>query len=452
MPVDYEHPAGTTLDLAVIRHVAQTPDQRIGSLVVNFGGPGDPGTETLPEFLSSFPAEIRDRFDIVSFDPRGTGSSRPVDCVDDATTDKLVAQDPTPDTDAELHDYYRGDVDGIDLVAACVERNGSWLADVGTRNVARDMNQLRRALGDEKLTYVGFSYGTAIGAVFAEMFPADIRALVLDGAVNLSASPAQELAANAVGFESALDTFLADCSARTSCPLRRDGNPRTALERLRDRFEAGIRINGSYRYPDGPDRIGKVGVGEFYLAVLAALYQRSSWPDLAEALADASRGDGHVLLALADLYTGRGADGHFDNREEAISIINCDDRPDPLVSESDFDANFRTFSVKYPFWGRWLASTPLGCDPRLPRPAPGEALGDVRAPDAPPVLVVGTTGDPATPYAGAQDMVTRLAGSVLLTATNTQHGAYARDNACINTAVDRYLVDLVLPAAGTVCR
>lgn len=451
VPVDYSAPDTATLDLAVSRLPARDPGHRIGSLVMNFGGPGDPGAETLHDFASTMPAAIRQRFDLVSFDPRGTGTSKPIDCVDDATMDKVVAQDPTPDTDAELPTYYKGDLDGIDMVAACIAKNGDWLAHVGTRNVARDVNQLRRALGEEKLTYLGFSYGTVIGAVYAQQFPSNVRALVLDGAVNLSATRLDEATANAVGFEHALKTFLDDCASRPSCAFRSGGDPRAALDRLRDRFERGLTLPASYRYRGGATREGRVGVGGFYLGILAGLYDQSSWPTLARALSDATKDDGHLLLAFADAYTGRAVDGHFDNRSEAISMINCADDPTPTESEDAFAADLHTFARAYPFWGRWIAAAPLGCDVRLPRPTAAEVLGDVRTTGAPPVLVVGTTDDPVTPFAGAQDMATRLGGSVLLTARGTQHAAYAKGNACVDDAVDAYLIDLTLPAPGTVC-
>src|SRR5581483_3151622 len=262
VPVDYSKPKGDRVGLALIRMPAGDPSRRIGSLVINFGGPGDPGTETLRNGgLTTLPREIRDRFDIVSFDTRGTGSSRPIDCVDDTTFDKLWAEDPTPDSPADLRGFYDGSAFSVDLVRQCLKRQGAWLADVGTRNVARDLDRIRAALGEAKLTYLGYSYGTVLGAVYAQEFPKRIRAFVLDSAVDLSSSFSEQQQRNAAGFEHALDEFLADCAARPGCSFHSDGDPRRALDDLRNQFENGLVL---------PTRDGRrVGVSEFYVAILA---------------------------------------------------------------------------------------------------------------------------------------------------------------------------------------
>ncbi len=215
------------------------PRRRLGSLVFNFGGPGDAGTTTLPGFATQIPADIRARYDLVSFDPRGTGSSRPVKCVDNATADRLNAVDPTPNSDADLQSFYDGTHEPVDLVARCVARNGTWLAQLGSRNVARDLDRLRGALRDDTLTYLGFSYGTVIGAVYAQMFPDRVGKMVLDSPVDLSATPLEELRGNSDGFEQALDDFLADCAARSSCSFHRKGDPTKALRALAGALRTG---------------------------------------------------------------------------------------------------------------------------------------------------------------------------------------------------------------------
>ena len=200
VPVDYTNPGGEQVGLAVSRLRATDPARRRGSLVFNFGGPGDPGSETLPTFAAAIPSAVRARYDLVSFDPRGTGKSRPVECVDDAQADRLNAVDPTPNSDADLRSFYDGTHEPVDLVAQCVARNGAWLAQVGSRNVARDLDRLRTALGDDTLSYVGFSYGTVIGAVYAQMFPDRVGRMVLDSPVDLSASALEELRGNSAGL------------------------------------------------------------------------------------------------------------------------------------------------------------------------------------------------------------------------------------------------------------
>jgi pimeloyl-ACP methyl ester carboxylesterase len=445
VPVDWSQPAGPQVALAVARRAAKDQRHRLGSLVINYGGPGDPGTQSLRLASGDVPAAIRQRFDLVSFDPRGTGASRPIACVDDATYDRILAQDPTPDSPEQLRSFYNGTNGPVDLVQACVDQQGAWLAQVGTRNTARDLEALRAAIGEPKLTFLGYSYGTVMGAVYAQMYPDRIRAMVLDGAVNLSASASSELHDNAAGFEQALDAFLADCAARTSCPFHEHGDPRAALDQLRQQFESGTQL------PVGEGR--QAGATLFYLALASGLYDRANgWPFLAKALAGAVRGSGSGLAALADPLSGRGPDGHFDDLQEALATIRCDDRHDPLVSFSDYQAAYAQYSQQFPIFGAFLASSPLGCDPRLPAPPAAEQVGDVRVNAAPPILVVGTTGDPATPYVGALDLQQRLGGSRLLTLVSTEHAGYGKGIACVDNAVDRYLLGRVLPPAGQRCR
>jgi pimeloyl-ACP methyl ester carboxylesterase len=444
VPVDAAAPAGASVSVALIRAPARDPERRVGSLVVNFGGPGDAGTETLPRVIGRFPAVIRDRFDIVSFDPRGTGGTRAIDCVDDTTTDVLAAEDPTPDDLGELERFYTGANAAVDVEKACIDRYGTWLAAVGTRNVARDLERIRVALGGRRLDFLGYSYGTVLGAVYAQEFPDRVRTMVLDGAVNLSATPAEEQAANASGFEGALDRFLQWCDGRARCPFD-DGDPRAALTRLRDRFESGLLV------PAGDSRAA--GVGTFYLALIAALYDRDDgWPALALALTRASRGDGTVLQHLADAYLGRDENGRYDVLQEAIGPIRCADARRPLVDFPEYRATFERLTAEYPFFGALVGSSQTGCDPRLPVPVPGDEVGDVRAaPDA-PVLIIGTTGDPATPYEGAIDLATRIRGSRVLTFESAEHAAYGRGDGCIDDAVNRYLLTRRLPPPGTRCR
>ena len=445
VPVDYRSPSGPSVDLAVERLPAPDRAHRIGSLVINYGGPGDPGTETLKLAGKSIPKSVRDRFDLVSFDPRGTGASRPIDCIDDATSDRLFAEDPTPDTPADLPRFYAGTNSSVDVMKACIDRFGTWLAEVGTRNVARDMDRLRSALGDSKLTYLGYSYGTVLGAVYAQMFPDRVRAMVLDSAVDLSSTPEEEELGNAQGFEDALDAFLADCAAHSSCAFHSGGDPHTALSRLQARFEGGLQL------PTADGR--KAGQGAFYLALVAALYDKQEgWPTLARALHNAQQGDGTLLQLLADTYTGRDSNGKYDNVQEAITPIRCVDRRDAKVSFEEYRTTFQQYSTQYPFLGAFVAASPIGCDPRLPVAAPGEDVGDVHVTQAPPILIVGTTHDPATPYEGAVDLRTRLARSRLLTFDSTEHGSYAKGIPCIDNAVNRYLLTLKLPPRGTRCK
>ena len=451
VPVDYSRPDGDSVDIAVARLRATQRDRHLGALVFNFGGPGDAGSETLRSYAAQIPAAIRARYDLVSFDPRGTGKSRPVECVDDPTADRLNAADPTPNSDADLRTFYDGTHDPVDVVARCVARNGGWLAQLGSRNVARDLDRLRGALDEDTLSFVGFSYGTVIGSVYAQMFPDRVGRMVLDSPVDLSADALEELRGNAEGFETALDDFLADCASSSDCPFHSRGDPTAALAALERRFERGDELP-AVDLATGARSKRKAGVAAFYTALISALYDRQfGWPQLADALADARKGDGSYLLALADLYNGRRDDGSYDNIDEVIGVILCDDRDDPVPSFDDFRAEYDRQLEEFPLLGAFVGSTPLGCDPRLPRPPASEQVGDVRVAGSAPILVVGTTRDPATPFAGAQDLVTRLAGSRLLTFDSTEHTAYTKTR-CIDRAIDAYLLRGTLPAEGTVCK
>jgi pimeloyl-ACP methyl ester carboxylesterase len=449
VPVDYSQPDGEQVKLAVARHRATDTSHRLGSLVFNFGGPGDAGTQTLPDFVSAIPAEIKARYDLVSFDPRGVGRSKPITCIDDKTNDLLAAEDPTPNSDADLRAFYDGTNEVVDLVAACVARNGAWLGQVGSRDVARDMDRLRAALGDDQLNYLGYSYGTVIGAVYAQMFPQRVGRLVLDSPVNLSSTALEELHADANGFETALDEFLADCAAHSRCTFHSAGDPVAAFRELQQRFEGGLTLKTTTATGKRGSRVA--GVGAFYTAVLSALYDKQfGWPELAQALEDAKTGDGTLLLELADSYNGRHDDGTYDNIDQVIGAILCDDRYDPMPSFEEYTAEYHDEVAEYPLLGSFVGSSTLGCDPRLPKPPESEQLGDVRASGTRPILVVGTTKDPATPFAGAQDLTTRLVGSRLLTFRSTEHTAYTK-SPCIDAAVDTYLLDGKLPPVGKTC-
>jgi pimeloyl-ACP methyl ester carboxylesterase len=444
VPTDYDHPKAGATSIRVIRRRADQPKQRIGSLVINYGGPGDPGAETLRDAAASMPAAIRHRFDLVSFDPRGTGKSHPVDCVDDATFERAWADDRTPDSREELPSYYDGTAGSVDLVAECIAHNGRWLTHVGTQNVARDLDRLRAGLGEDRLTFLGYSYGTVLGAAYAQLFPDRVRAMVLDAPVDLSSTMAEQQRGNAAGFEHALDEFLADCAARPKCAFHSHGDPRGALDALRKRLE------GDDRIPTAQGRT--IGSAELYIALLSALYSRDDWAFLADSLQRGARkDDGRGLEVLSDIYAGRRVDGTYSNFQEALGIIVCDDHPEPLVSFDAFVSMYDEFSKDYPVLGPVLGSGPVGCDPRLPAPRPDEQLGDVRVDHAPPLLLIGTTADPATPYAGAQDMQQRIADSALLTVEDTRHGGYATGNDCVDKIVDTYLISGTVPPPGARC-
>ena len=446
VPVDWADPGGEALGLALTRHPATSPDQRIGILVENPGGPGFGGVAFLQNTYGRLPDVVKGRFDLVSWDPRGTGNSRPVDCVDDAFLDlgaNVAAVPDTAETLAVARQYSRA------FARGCVQREGAYAGEVGTRNSARDLEAIRIALGEPSITYLGYSYGTVLGMAYAQMFPTAVRAMVLDGPPDYWTSDLDYAHTQAEGFMKALDAFLTWCTGSSSCALRAVGDPRELFQQLLDRANAGP-IPTQYT-ANGQTRTGALTGTLFETAVISTLYDESrGWPLLGRALQSGAQGDAGLLLALADSYMGRNVDGTWTSVLQANAVIDCVDRPDPKPRSAARElADVARFQSELPPWGgAWAVSSCAG----MPKPAKGDKLGDVHVTGTPPVLVVGTTGDPATPYSGAYAVVSRIAGSGLLTFESTEHTAYASGRSpCIDDAVDAYLVDGVMPAPGTSC-
>ena len=436
VPLVEDDPAQGTVPLALTRLPAADPDARIGSIVVNPGGPGVSAVDSLQATWSQVLPVVRERFDLVAFDPRGVGRSAPVRCASTAELDRYFALDPTPDDAAELEALVAG---SAALTAGCVQGAGRLLGHLSTADAAADLEQVRVAVGDERLTYLGFSYGTTIGAAYLERFPDRVRAMVLDSAFPPSLTWEQVLTGQAVGFDRALAAFLDDCE-RTGCVFREqvDGDLTAAYDRLVARVDA---------QPLPGDGTREVGPGELVLGVVAALYDRQSgWPALAAALAAAERGDGVPLLALADGYLGRGPEG-FTNVNEANLAVNCSDRPWP-DEPAAYVALADRLAEQAPRFGRSVALAGLPC---ATWPAdPADEPEPVTAEDAPPVVVIGTTGDPATPYEWSVALADRLESGVLLTHEGQGHTVYDVDGpSCVVEAVDAYLLELEVPDEQT---
>lgn len=440
VPLDYTQPGGTTISVAVIRLPARKPASRIGSLVFNPGGPGGSGIEFARQATSLFPGEILDRFDVVSFDPRGVGKSSPVDCIDDADLDKLLAVDPTPDSASERTQLFDAN---RDFARGCAFRSGRLLPHLGTVDVARDMDVLRTVLGDKRLTYLGFSYGTVLGARYAQQFPTHIRAFVLDGAVDPSLGSSQITLEQAKGFEQALAAFSSACDAE-HCPLSTHGKP--TLQVVREVISsADAHPYSASRYPNR-----KAHESEAMFGVAAGLYSKEfGWPVLREAAESAyTARDGSGLLALFDSLVERDQNGHYSNSVEAQAAISCVDSDYPHDPAS-YDRDAASFAKQSPTFGRALAYGTVACAywsaPPVTHPGP------VSAPGAPTIVVVGTTRDPATPYRWSQALADQLRG-VLLTHDGDGHTAYGyHRSSCVERVVDAYLVALTVPASGTRC-
>jgi pimeloyl-ACP methyl ester carboxylesterase len=433
VPEIYSHPAGRVLSIAVARLPAT--GRRAGSLVVNPGGPGASGIQFL-EADSNIFSQLTGHYDLVSFDPRGVGQSDPVRCLPPRQIDQQVDANPDPTTAAGRAQLVRL---SKHFAAACYRRNGNYLEHVGTIDEARDMDVLRAALGDRKLTYYGASYGTYLGAKYAQLFPTGIRAMVLDGALDPAQSVTAQNRAQAVGFETDLHDFESACVAAGSCPL---GSTQTAVEAWLHQLQRQITAH-PIRY-----RGRTFGPGELFEGIASGMYSPSNWSALWSALAAVKQGNPAGMFVFADALTERNTNGTYSNLIESNTAINCIDRPSPR-KVSTYVADAQSFATVAPDFGAAIEYGGMAC--AFWKVPPVENLHRVTAPGAPPILVIGTTRDPATPYVWAQALARQLDSGVLLTYDGDGHTAYIRHNACIDAAVQSYIVSLRPPAAGTVC-
>lgn len=440
VPLDYAKPEGETIELALIRAKARDKKKRLGSLVFNFGGPGGSGITTLPGAASEY-AALRDRYDLVSFDPRGVGRSAPVICEDDKQLDAYYAADSTPATPEE-EKVFLGNIETYQK--ACEKNSGKVLPHVGTENAARDLDRIRQALGDDKLNYFGISYGTELGGVYAHLFPKNVGRAVFDAVVDPTKNSEQGALGQAKGFQLALDNFAQDCVNRGDACRIQGSTPKE--------IEANI-IKLQKELAAEPI----AGIGDRKLTETAAtngiaqsLYSRELWPLLEQGLDEADGGQGQLLLALSDSLNGRDQQGRYSNIGAANTAINCADSKDRYTL-AQTKAKLPEFRAASPVFGDFLGWAMMSC---TDWPVPGAwNTPDVSAPGAAPILVIGNTGDPATPYEGARKMVERLGPGVgvELTYKGQGHGAYNSGDKCVQQAVNSYLLDGKVPGANTVC-
>ena len=446
LPLDHDEPEGAQVQVAMARVPATDPANRIGSLFVNPGGPGGAVVEYLQVAGSGLFADLNARFDIVGFDPRGVGQSRPaIDCQVDPETQGLYAGPvPTP-LDIDVAAYVARAQDYVD---ACLTANGDILEHVSTANVARDLDLLRAAVGDEQLTYLGYSYGTFLGATYAALFPDRYRALVLDGALDPEQyvhDPEALRTAQAGGFEDALDRFLAACAAdQVACSGFGGADPAAAYdELLATAAQTPIPAAGFVEDPRPvtPDEV---------LAVTAQLlYGKQAWGVLAAALAGAQAGDATLFRALYNTVVDqREPDGSPDPFPDRFRAINAADQEWPRDVDA-FLARADRDRMEFPHFGGFHGDIVQVLWPVDDEDAYGGPFAV--DPSAPAPLVVGTTHDPATPYSGAEALAEQLGNAALLTMDGDGHTAYGGNSACIDRATEAYLLDLTLPPVGTVC-
>ncbi|MFE1313400.1 alpha/beta hydrolase [Streptomyces sp. NPDC058755] len=439
-PRDWSDPKGDTIDIALIRAKATgDPSRRIGSLVFNFGGPGGSGVATLPAFGADY-AALNTRYDLVSFDPRGVGRSAPVKCESDAQLDEFFQQDATPDDSAEraqLLDRTK------QFNSACEKNSKQTLPHVRTTDAARDMDLMRQVLGDDKLHYFGISYGTELGGVYAHLFPKNVGRAVFDAVVDPTLNPEQSALGQAKGFQLALDNFAEACTSKTTeCPI--GDTPQEVKDRIA-KLLAGLEkkpIPGIF-----PRQLTQTAATN---GIAQSLYSKDFWEYLTEGLEQAYEGDGKILMLLSDSMNGRSENGEYSNITAANIAINCSDEK-PRYTADQVQQRVPEFRAASPVFGDYLAWGMVSCTDWA---VPGAAdHPDVSAPGSAPILVVGNTGDPATPYAGAKQMVDALGKGVgvELTYKGQGHGAYDSKNKCVQSAVNDYLLDGKVPKAGTVC-
>ncbi|RKS74700.1 TAP-like protein [Actinomadura pelletieri DSM 43383] len=440
VPLDHSRPSGEKIGIALIRVPATDPRHRIGSLLFNFGGPGGDGVTTLAQVAGQYNA-LRARYDLVGFDPRGVGRSAPVRCAGARQMDRLLALDDSPDTAAERAAYIGG---RAAFNKECAARSGRLLPHVGTVDAVRDLDLIRAALGDDRLHYFGISYGTWLGGAYAHRYPHRVGRAVLDGAVDTTIGSADLALQQAAGFQRALGEFGRACArlGRRSCPLGTDGpSVVRSVARILDRLDTRtLPTLGGRRLTQS---LGTTGV-------VAGLYSRDAWPYLAQGLVDAvKRHDGTLLLLLADAQNGRQENGAYTNLTAANTAITCADGTD-RHGPADVRRLLPAFRRASPVFGTSMAWALLQC---TGWPVPGDATArGVSAPSAAPILVIGNTGDPATPYRWAHALTRELGGrAALLTLRGQGHGAYDTGDRCVRSTVHAYLFHGTVPRAGATC-
>ena len=436
VPLDYAKPAGATIELALL--AAPATGRRIGAMVVNPGGPGVPGTDYAAVSARAFRKPLREHYDIVGFDPRGTGASSPVDCLSDSALTTYLAGDPDPDDPSEEAAYFAG---ARAIGAGCAKLSGPVAAHVSTVEAARDMDVLRAALGTARLTYFGASYGTKLGATYADLFPSRVGRFVLDGAVD-PALPTRELnLQQAQGFETALRAYVANCTKSHGCFLGDTVDDGVAkVKAFLDDLDA---------HPLSTRDGRELTEADAFYGLAYPLYSRDLWLLLSTSLKAALAGDGSALMLLADTYLERTGTRYRNNTNEAIYAINCLDDPWARHTPAEVSADLPDFERASPTFGRvfaWLGASCSGL--RVPTTSRPHA---VHAAGAAPIVVTGTTRDPATPLQWAKNLASELESGVLVTRDGDGHTAYNSGNSCVDRALEAYLVDGTVPHDGLEC-
>ena len=437
VPLDYDNPTGKTASIAISKSAAS--GDRVGSLLMNPGGPGASGLSLASQADGT---DLTKRFDVIGFDPRGVGASTPsISCL---TPQEADAERQDLDLDMSPAGIAETEKEHTEYARKCTQRAGNdLLAHVGTKEVVRDMDIIRGVLGDEKLNYVGYSYGTRLGSTYAETFPTHVRAMVLDGAVDPEQNPLDELVGQAAGFQKVFDEYARDCAKKSDCPLGTD--PAAASASYRSL------VNPLIDTPAQTSDPRNLGYNDAMTGVQQALYSADLWRLLTVGLRELRDGRGDTLLKLADIYDGRRDDGTYSNLNDAFNAIRCVDEP-PIRDRAAVGATDLRYRQAAPFLddGRGTGQAPLDVCAFWPVPN-SSTSHSISMQGLPKVVVVSTTRDPATPYQAGVDLARQLGGS-LITFDGDQHTvALASGVQCVDDPVVSYLTDLTEPTPGLRC-
>ena len=447
VPIDYADLTIGTFKIAVLRYKAQDPKNRIGFLIVNPGGPGGSGVDYAYNAEYVFDPDVLDRYDIVGFDPRGVNRSAPIECLTDEETDASYASDAKPDTEAELEQAL---ADSKDFIKKCEEKN-EFLTHYSTAESARDMDILRAALGDKKLNYFGKSYGTYLGTLYAQFFPDKVGRMILDGALDPNISILEQNISQAKGFDDALDAFLADCAKQDDCPLPK--NKQEATLKIIALFETAA-LNPLPRKTKVENDERTATESLIVLGTASALYDDvDGWPKLRTAFLEGQQGYGDTFLDLADQYSGRSSDGSYMSNElDSGAIIDCLDWPDTRSVEKT-KADAKRFTDAAPVFGPYLAYTNISCKYLTPptKDKLTRSTNKITSIKTAPVIVIGTTRDPATPYEWSVGLHQIFKNSKLISLDADGHTGQGRGSACVDNAVDAYLLQDKIPNKNLTC-
>jgi pimeloyl-ACP methyl ester carboxylesterase len=437
VPIDYSNVKLGNFKIAMMKYQAIDQAHKLGSLVVNPGGPGGSGIEYVNSVDYIVSSDILTRYDIVGFDPRGIGASTSIHCLTDKETDASYAADSKPDNARELQTIL---TNSRKYIANC-QTHTQDIMHFGSAEVARDMDLIRAALGDKKLNYLGKSYGTYLGTLYAQFFPNHVGRMILDGAINPNITGAEQNLTQAIGFDHALNAFVADCFTQKDCPL------------LKPQSKAIAQIIATFHNAATKPLTSKqnrpVTESLVVLGTATALYDSSTgWPQLRVAFKESLKGGGSTFLELADEYTQRNTNGTYGSNEaDSAVVIDCLDWPDARTV-AQIQASANNFSLKAPVFGPYLAYSALSCQYF---PHVSARTVHIATITTTPTLIIGTTRDPATPYEWALGLHGIIQNSRLISLNADGHTGQGRGSTCVDSAVDRYLLTGVLPAADLAC-